>query len=186
MSFLTITKAELRSLIRESLSETSEQSEDAGRYHISPRPLTRADLKPVPPSVQKEVELMMKPKGFWYSCGSSWEDWVSREMPDRVHPYKYALDIDTSRMLIIDTHTKFQDFQHTYARSSSGRMSMLYPQHIDWHAVTQDYAGIEICPYMWKFRMDSVGNWYYGWDVASGVIWDTSIIRDITPVNSDD
>jgi hypothetical protein len=57
--------------------------------------------------------------------------------------------------------------------------------YINWPKVAQDYSGIEICPYQWKFRLNYM--WYYGWDVASGCIWNqnalnsTNVIAEFNP-----
>ena len=40
---------------------------------------------------------------------------------------------------------------------------------IDWKKVASKYDGIEIVPYQPKARMNLL--WYYGWDIASGCIW---------------
>ena len=48
---------------------------------------------------------------------------------------------------------------------------------IDWELIQKEgYGGIEICPYNWGWRSQ---NWYYGWDVASGCVWDSSSIQDV-------
>ena len=48
---------------------------------------------------------------------------------------------------------------------------------IDWHAVAQAYAGIEIAPYCWSLRFEYEFLWYYGWDCASGCVWELSAVR---------
>ena len=48
------------------------------------------------------------------------------------------------------------------------------PDGIDWSAVSGRFAGVEVNPYLPTFR-DVM--WYNMWDVASGVIWDTSRVK---------
>ena len=48
---------------------------------------------------------------------------------------------------------------------------------IDWEKVSQDYDGIEICPYLLGKRMTI--DWYYSWDVSSGCIWRSSGIEEL-------
>lgn len=48
--------------------------------------------------------------------------------------------------------------------------------------VRQDYAGIEISPYQYECRFELT--WYYGWDVASGCVWDKEAIRAVEPVDA--
>ena len=49
--------------------------------------------------------------------------------------------------------------------------------HIDYKRVGAAYAGIEISPYLYERRYDSMH--YYGWDVASGCIWNEIAIKEI-------
>ena len=44
---------------------------------------------------------------------------------------------------------------------------------INWDQVSKDYGGIEICPYL---KERDHYNWYSGFDVASGCIWNTKAI----------
>lgn len=49
---------------------------------------------------------------------------------------------------------------------------------LDWLKVKQKYQGIIIAPYQWKCRMAQETKWYYGWDCASGCIWDLDCIDE--------
>lgn len=51
--------------------------------------------------------------------------------------------------------------------------------HINWPMVADRYQGIVIAPYLWSRRMDG-GLWYYGWDCASGCIWDAAAVASVT------
>jgi hypothetical protein len=57
---------------------------------------------------------------------------------------------------------------------------------IDWSKVAKDFDGIVITPYLWERRLDHHVNWYYGWDCASGCIWNTSVIETITELKEID
>ncbi len=48
---------------------------------------------------------------------------------------------------------------------------------IEWWRVAQKYPGIMITPYCWQRRLDLF--WYYGWDCASGCIWDSEAVASI-------
>ena len=59
-----------------------------------------------------------------------------------------------------------RQFENLYGVPMGGGMLQ-----IDWKKVQDDgWAGIQICPYRGEARYSSM--WYYGWDVASGCIWD--------------
>lgn len=45
---------------------------------------------------------------------------------------------------------------------------------IDWARVARYYHGIVIAPYQWSRRMSP--DWYYGWDCASGCVWNLAAI----------
>ena len=53
-------------------------------------------------------------------------------------------------------------------------------RYIDWPAVATDYPGLIIAPYQWSCRMSEFTRWYYGWDCASGCIWNADAIARVT------
>lgn len=122
-----------------------------------------------------------KPIGFWYSCRNYWYDWViSEDMTHFLHKYIIQVNIknnittnihnkDPNKLLVIRSLKDFDLFTNTYKIKIS--------DNINWIKVSKDFGGIEICPYLEKRRH---AHWYYGWDVASGCIWNTdSIIKNI-------
>jgi hypothetical protein len=116
-----------------------------------------------------------KPRGLWYGIGSSWVDWVRSEMPDWEVDNIFKIDINTDRMLLISTSEELLAFNKKYGAVLSEHYSA-----IDWAKVASDYGGIEISPYNYKLRMNREVFWYYGWDVASGCIWDEGIVTGVT------
>ncbi len=54
--------------------------------------------------------------------------------------------------------------------------------YIDWIKVAKQYAGLIIAPYQWGYRLEPGTHWYYGWDCASGCIWDASVIERIEAI----
>ena len=48
-------------------------------------------------------------------------------------------------------------------------------ESIDWKKVASKYDGIEINPYQFEARYQYL--WYYGWDVASGCIWNLKSVK---------
>lgn len=117
-----------------------------------------------------------KPNGIWYQIDGSWESWVSIEMPDWLveNNNKYELDIDMSNVLVLDTLDKMYSFNTKYKVLDGERLLF---ESIDWNRLSLDYDGIEIPFYMYSLRMNADFHWYYSWDVASGCIWNTSIIK---------
>ncbi len=95
-------------------------------------------------------------------------------------------------MLRLETPQAILAFTDEYGISEDWGLSRTF-YNIDWAAVAEEYAGIEIAPYQWSLRMDTRTNWYYPWDVASGVVWDMTGVTvhklgyiDKPPVKEDD
>jgi len=141
-----------------------------------------------------------RPSGLWGSVGDAWlgdqyERW--RENPcgfgsaHYPHQFNYANEIvvaDTCNILVISNETEFRSFNDRY---SEHRPTPAEPQvrGIPWDSVTERYQGIIIAPHLeamaqratadgWLFLV-AESYWYYTWVVASGCLWDVSVIEDI-------
>jgi hypothetical protein len=114
-----------------------------------------------------------KPRGLWYGIGPSWINWVRHEMPDWEADNIFKIDIDVDKILKITNSEELLSFNKNY-----GVKTQFY-NVIDWVRVASDYGGIEISPYNYKLRMEREVFWYYGWDVASGCIWNEGVITGV-------
>lgn len=131
-----------------------------------------------------------KPKGLWYSVewdgedSYGWKDWCTAEDFELEHlEVATKLDLDLTHVLQLHTPEEILEFHERFTVN-------LYPdvpqlagsgvgQGIDWPRVATLYKAIEIAPYCWQLRLDSRTFWYYGWDCASGCIWDPTIIKGL-------
>lgn len=108
-----------------------------------------------------------KPKGFWYEVDGDWRRWCESEMPSWVEgKMLHRVELNGERMLNIRNVAEFDAFHRTYVRDFHR-----YVKAPDWHALAEEYDGLEIAPYLWERRLCMDTSWYYGWDCASGVIW---------------
>ncbi len=134
----------------------------------------------------KEGLTIGKPSGIWYSCGGSWIEWCLNE--DFCFPhYVHEIDIVDWRLVMIDNVDDFDDFCKEYGLNIQNYFALknqidthILGRSIDcinWTIVAEGWSGIEINPYLWSRRLNSL--WYYGWDCASGCIWDTRAIKKI-------
>lgn len=57
-----------------------------------------------------------------------------------------------------------------------------WDNRIDWPAIRSRWRGLIIAPYCWERRLEQHTSWYYGWDCASGVIWDAAAVKEIRPL----
>lgn len=120
-----------------------------------------------------------KPSGLWYGIGTAWIDWVESEMPGWRGSYFYKL-ITSGNVLKLTTVDAILDFTKKYQKISPNKFLDSY--NIQWDLVANKFDGIEISPYQWKLRLDNRTNWYYGWDVASGCIWNSDAILSVEEI----
>jgi hypothetical protein len=145
------------------------------KYHI-----TQTSVRDILSTEQDKsnVRLSGKPNGFWYSCGDDWLRFLKSEMPDKLkyRLYVYEVEIDMPKILSLKDGIDLDVFTEKYKDNYSK-----FGKIIDWRKVSEEYSGIEICPYVGSRRMKLT--WYYGWDVASGCIWDKSAIKSLKLVS---
>ena len=131
---------------------------------------------------QDEIAPHQKPNGLWVSVDGeySWREWCEAEewgLDCFVHTYEIKLT-DDANILVLDSVEALDEFHKERAVDLPNRSHLFNSSVIDWPAVADEYQGIIISPYQWERRMDYM--WYYGWDCASGVIWDNSVIAGIS------
>ena len=169
-----------------------------------PTPLIHYSDKPiVEPRSTADPGIWGLPKGLWVSVGDAWLiDQYQRWLDDRANPdliggsahyprwFKYANEItisDASGIMVITNESEFRAFSDEYSerRVILDRQSRL----IKWRDVSMRYQGIIIAPHLKNLahRISEKGNpvpipesvWYYTWLVASGCLWDVSVIENI-------
>lgn len=119
----------------------------------------------------------LKPNGIWYQVDDEWEKWIEGEnWAPREYKHKYLVGTSKANILKLSTAEEVIEFQESYK-------ARMYPEatiyNIDWGKVQGIWDGIEISPYFHELRsrvnVDML--WYYGWDVASGVVWNYQDLR---------
>ena len=141
------------------------------------------DDKIHPFSVNQNEEGSYKPKGLWYSHKNEWVEWVRSEMPDWEKEHLHLISLDYTDIIRLKSHEDILKFSDIYAKPISTYKDIINKENklnystIDWYSVAKKYKGIEIIPYIYSARYDVM--WYYGWDVASGCIWDSTAIKNI-------
>jgi len=115
-----------------------------------------------------------KPIGLWYALGNEWLDWVEASMPHWREKHIYKIEVNLSKMLVLDTKKKVIDFPKEFASVHSK-----YSVTIDWEKVSTSYSGIEFIPYFYDLRLKPGKTWYNQIDVPSGCIWKKDAIKRI-------
>lgn len=127
-----------------------------------------------------------KPVGLWFSVLGEygWPEWC-RDEGYALHRLgvEYAVHLtDSARLLVIDTLESLRDFDRRMSPAPryglEGHASRL---DLDWSPVMGLYDGLVIAPYQGHARFDLL--WYYGWDCASGVVWNLDAVKDLVPVS---
>ena len=123
--------------------------------HYASQPVT---LEPRETEQGKEL----KPSGLWVSVGSAWLDWCrDEEFRTDLTWYEHKVTVAAgASILILASALDLDDFSAEFGSPISPGFDSV---HIDWGRV----AG----KYQWSRRLDLL--WYYGWDCASGCIWNT-------------
>jgi len=160
------------------------------KYYLSSEPLEGGVKVP-----EQWAGPARKPFGLWYGIGNSWLRVVH---PMMTGAYLYELET-TSAVLKIRNVDEVRKFTLKYGAAAKTNISdeqkedwlkkrkrmpytihnmfpsSLYP---DWSKVAQDYAGLEINPFIAGDKRD----WYDSWEVASGCIWRPEGVSKLTLV----
>jgi hypothetical protein len=131
---------------------------------------------------QSRLNFQSKPVGLWVSVGDEWEIWCKEQefaLERLTCKYRVILKKEAN-ILYLDTEDKIYDMHIKYP-CNKGSLSKLLgfdddTNEIDWLKVKSEYQGIIISPYQWECRLSMDSSWYYGWDCASGCIWDINCI----------
>lgn len=145
------------------------------RYHNAEKPFE------LDRSRKYNQAVTFKPRGLWFGFGNAWIEWCRSEMPQWVRQHTYEVEPNGANILMLKTEADFLAFNREYKADyyeEDGRRieGMKILLGIDWPKLASEYAGIEIPVYLWKFRLHPEFMWFYGWDCASGCIWN---VRDI-------
>ncbi len=150
--------------------------------HFSDKPL--GEIYSVDPT--EKGTGWQKPKGLWVSVEGNedgWKDWCAQE---EFHPERLAIEneitlLPDAAVLRISDALSLIDFTKRFQGESDMEQSP-YMRGIDWGSVGKQYQGIIVAPYIWSCRLHDETFWYYGWDCASGCIWDAKAIASVKQV----
>jgi hypothetical protein len=111
-------------------------------------------------------------------------------MPHWLQPFIYEIIIDDDQIYKIKNVKEFEAFEKNYKSTLQNISALLglkseycgdilSSHHIDYEKLSQEYGGIEIIPYLWEKRLHMKSFWYYGWDVASGCVFNKNAVKEI-------
>ncbi len=122
-----------------------------------------------------------KTQGLWVSVEGA-DDWVEwcRSESWGIERLKHATEIvlaPTANVLHLADESAIDDFTDEFLCAGAP----IWHRTIDWPSVRARWQGLIIAPYCWSRRMADHTGWYYGWDCASGVIWDSAAVGALRP-----
>ena len=149
------------------MAEITAVTRDAGRA-----PLLHNTAEPLGELRVTKQRDAMKPFGLWYGVGEAWLEWCRNEMPMWEHKHTYEIVLHPqARVLRLRSVAKLKAFDREFS------VGTRY-DNPNWAKVATRYDGIEIAPYQWSLRL-GWRLWYYGWDCASGCIWNPRAIATV-------
>lgn len=139
---------------------------------------------------QKEQHIQCKPRGLWVSVEGEydWEWWCESEnfrLENLVVRYEVELK-DNADILHLKTKEEIYKFTESYSMSTRSWDREHDTYEIRWDDLKIKYQGIIISPYQWDCRLAIGSSWYYGWDCASGCIWDLTCIKEFKLMERND
>lgn len=123
-----------------------------------------------------------KPRGLWVSVDGEydWPSWCeSSDFGIGSRRYRVSL-AEQANILLLSTSAAPLNFTREFGVRSEFAAFVDYA--IDWCAVAARYEGIIIAPYHWSHRLSDSARWYYGWDCASGCIWNGAAVASVAEV----
>jgi hypothetical protein len=141
-----------------------------------------------------------RPCGLWVSVGDAWLTYQRQQSLTKIgsahypHKFRYGNEVTVRPehgILVITGEGEFDAFNDAYSEPRGRNPAGEETRGIPWGRVLQDYTGIIIAPHL-EVRAQRIGKtgiplpvaeseWYYTWVVASGCLWDASVIEDIVP-----
>jgi len=137
--------------------------------------------------VYSPEELAYKPQGLWVSneeCSDSWSAWCNNNLNQGWNldslKYEYKVEFkDDINVIILNEASQLDDFTNQFSNVHENRIAMynlgVSSTYIKWKVIQTMFDGILIPHYQWNRRMSLF--WYYGWDCASGCIWNLDKIN---------
>lgn len=139
---------------------------------------------------QTDLNWQAKPNGLWFSIEEveeydklpnnyNWKEWCEAEryrVEALIHSYQITLK-DEAKILHLKTKEQILEFSKQYPLKTRDWDAEWDTYQLQWDEVKEKYQGIIIAPYQWDCRLSLESCWYYGWDCASGCIWDIDCIK---------
>lgn len=130
-----------------------------------------------------------KPNGLWVSVEGEddWKWWCEAEefqLENLTVSYEVKLKENANILYLNSPEELFAFTKELFAFTKKYPFATrVFDKEYDtyklnWAKIKEKYQGIIIPKYFWECRLALESNWYYGWDCASGCIWDLNCIDE--------
>lgn len=121
--------------------------------------------------------------GFWVSYRREWFHWCQETGGPSfdyriIYEHRVILKPDAN-LLHIKTHRMLMQFSEEWKIEETPALFRTYIHSLNWTEIAKRWQGLIIVPYQWAARLEPETFWYYGWDIASGCIWDVNAIESV-------
>jgi hypothetical protein len=144
--------------------------------HYSKEPLTEVK------DAGSKICGVYKPGGLWVSVEGpdDWPAWCAAENFRSEEDFAWATEVTVipELTLLLSSAEEIDIFTDRYVSKDAPK----YARTVNWDLVSNDWHGLIIAPYCWERRMTEHTFWYYGWDCASGVIWNKRAVAGLNPI----
>lgn len=154
-----------------------------GLYHYTEKPFQIDPNFQIDPEragiLLENMRVGIKPIGLWLSVDFSeynWPSWCLEEGFgfERLR-YRNKIHLsDKANILYLESDDEILEFSEQFHNENT---PLKLRGYIDWTKVASQYDGIIISSYSWGLRCDLRTLWYYGWDCASGCVWNTDVLK---------
>lgn len=150
-------------------------------YHYSLYPVEKVQ------SSSQETTPDFKPHGFWVSddtCDQNWRSWCESESfrLDSLRFRHRVILTPNANLCLIRNSSELDEFTREYKKEVIPGHRSIW--NISWKRVAERYDAIIITPYISSRRLTAHTSWYYGWDCASGCIWNARAVKSIKVVET--
>jgi len=134
--------------------------------------------------VREQKSHSIKPTGLWVSDDDDEQNWRAWCEAEDVRPdcLRFAYDVELvpdANVLFLRSAPEVLSFGREWLTDDPALREVNRSEmFLAWNRVRERWAGLMITPYQWEVRLGPM--WYYGWDCASGCIWDPAAIKSIT------
>ena len=112
----------------------------------------------------------------WYGIGTSWLDWIQKNQPDWLAPITYAVILDETNILKVNSKSSINLFNKKYVINPEAPKDTA----INWNRLYEDGRDIlEFNPYLGHIGMSIGAHWYDSIDMTSGAIINKRCIKKI-------